>query len=162
MVGAGWLSKASQLSAAGRHSDGMEQMQIIRLPNALGDTNEQLLLGDAVIAPKGRLVFVSGQVSVNDALEVVGTTLQEQMAQCYANVDRVLTQAESSFQHAVQLMMFIHKQCKMDASDLFALITTLNRKYNPDGRPSCTAVYVEALALEGLLLELQVVAVIPD
>lgn len=137
-------------------------MQLVRLPNALGAINETMLLGDAVIAPKGRQVFVSGQVSVDDDLNVVHDTLDAQMAQCYANLDKLLTQAGAEFRNVLQLMMFVHKDAALPGDQLFDIIKRLNLKHNPEGRPSCTAVYVEGLALDGLLMELQAVAVIPD
>ncbi|WP_421717984.1 RidA family protein [Algiphilus sp.] len=131
------------------------------MPNALGKANDDMGLGDAVIVSAPRTLYVSGQVSVNEDLEIVGTTLPEQMRQAYKNVAAVLDQAGARFQDVVQMQMFIDKTAAVKGADFFKIIEDCNREFNPEGRPACTGVFVDSLAIDGLLIEVQVIAAMP-
>lgn len=60
------------------------------------------LAGYSQAVKAGGLIFVSGQVPVDAATgEVVGTTIQEQTAQCLRNIEYILQAADSSLDKAV-------------------------------------------------------------
>jgi 2-iminobutanoate/2-iminopropanoate deaminase len=71
--------------------------EIIRTPEAPGS-----LASYSQAVKAAGLVFVAGQVPFDPATgEVVGTTIQEQTAQCLKNIDTILQAAGSSLDKAV-------------------------------------------------------------
>jgi 2-iminobutanoate/2-iminopropanoate deaminase len=110
---------------------------------------------DAVRA--GELVFVSGCVSVDEEGKVVGVgDVVAQARQVFANIGLCLEAAGASFADVVKVTTFL-----TDIEDR-ARINPVRQEVFGDARPASTLVEVSALVLPELLIEVEVVAVVPS
>ena len=108
------------------------------------------------IAPAGRVVFVSGQVSYDAAGEVVGAgDLAAQTRQVFVNLGAALEAAGSGFDRVLKLTFFVR-----DLSEAaVATIRQARREFLvDDALPASTMVGVAALAKPSLLLEVETYA----
>lgn len=125
------------------------------LPPPLGAYNHVLT------ARPGKLVFVAGQVSVDENGEVVGRgDLAAQTRQTYHNLEQALASAGAGFSDVVKFNTFIKKgealQNYMDARrEVFSSI------YPDADYPAHTLLVIEALVREELLIEVEAVAALP-
>ena len=62
----------------------------------------------------GRLVFVSGQASVNDAGEIVAGTLEAEMRRSFDNVSKILAAAGLGLKHVVQVRSYVSDRNLVD------------------------------------------------
>lgn len=103
----------------------------------------------------GDLVFVSGQASVGPDGTVVGEgDFDAQAAQVFANLAAVLEAAGSSLSKVAKVTIYM-----TDVSH-FPKILDLRAKYFSAPYPADTTVEVTALALPGLMLEIDAIAVV--
>ena len=114
-----------------------------------------------VTATQGKLVFISGQVAFNQKGELVGKgDLRAQTAQVYENLKNALTAAGATFADVIKLNTYV---VNFKANDL-AAIREVRAQYftNAEQMPASTLVGVSALAFEGLLIEIEAVAVVKE
>jgi 2-iminobutanoate/2-iminopropanoate deaminase len=98
-------------------------------------------------------IFVSGQLPVDEAGELVGDgDVARQARQVFHNIGEVLAQARSSLGEIVQLNLFL-----LDISDI-PRIADVRRELFGEHRPASTAVQVAGLLLPGAKLEINAVA----
>jgi enamine deaminase RidA (YjgF/YER057c/UK114 family) len=106
----------------------------------------------------GELLFVSGQVALDESGAVVGLDdPRAQVEQVFANLDRVLAHAGSDLSRLVHLTAFI-----TDASVYPPYAEVKSRLFRDLAAPSSTAVVVTALLHPGLLIEVEAVARITE
>lgn len=98
------------------------------------------------------LVFVSGQVGVNDAGEVVSDDFLTQAQQAFANLEAVLGRAGSGLDRILRVGLFL-----VDQRD-FIHVPDLRARYLTEPYPADTTVIVESLARPGLLFEIDAIA----
>jgi reactive intermediate/imine deaminase len=102
-----------------------------------------------------QVVYVSGQVSVSADGEVVGDgDFEAQVHQVFQNLQTVLTQAGATLDAIVKITIYL--------TDITRLrdFGQLKGRYIEGPQPASTAVEVKALALPGLMLEVEAIAVI--
>ena len=75
----------------------------------------------------GGLVFVSGQGPFDPTGALVGTTIQEQTAQCFRNIEAILNAAGSSLERAVSATFILG-----DESDFAGMNEEWNRWFPVD------------------------------
>ena len=113
----------------------------------------------AVSAQGGRMVFVAGQVPFSKDMQLVGSgDLRAQARQAFQNLSAALVAAGATFADVVKVNTYVvnYKQ-----SDL-ALIGEVRREFfNKENPPASTMVGVQALALDGILIEIEAIAVVP-
>lgn len=104
----------------------------------------------------GRLVFVAGQIALDADGNVVGRgDLKAQTEQVLENVRAALEAAGASFADVIKMNTYVVGL----APEMLPVIREVRSRYFPAERPpASTLVGVTALAFEGLLIEVEVVA----
>ncbi len=101
----------------------------------------------------GNLVFLSGQASINQQREIVGLgDIDAQITQAMANVERALTAAGSGIERIFKITIYLTDMAHFDR------VLAMRKRYFSAPWPSDTTVGVTSLALEGLMVELDVIA----
>jgi 2-iminobutanoate/2-iminopropanoate deaminase len=113
----------------------------------------------AAVVSGGKTIFVSGQVGLNEAGEMVGKDdFQAQAAQVFANLEAVLSAAGAGRANIVKLGMYVVGLNK----ERLQILRSLRDAYvDKDHPPASTLVGVQALFREECLVEIEAVAVIP-
>jgi 2-iminobutanoate/2-iminopropanoate deaminase len=110
---------------------------------------------DAVRA--GRLLFVSGCAPLDDAGRLVGDgDVLTQTRQVLANMREVLAAAGAEFAHVAKVTVFL-----TDVEDR-QTVDIARREFFGSARPASTLVEVSRLAIEGMKVEIECVAVLPS
>jgi len=106
----------------------------------------------------GRVVFISGQVSVDLAGELVGLNdLTAQARQVFTNLKAALAAAGTDFAHVAKLTFYL-----TDASKIAAVRAVRDEFVDAKHPPASTAVEIRRLVREEFLLEVDAVAAVPD
>lgn len=105
----------------------------------------------------GQTLFLAGQVALDENMQVVGSTMAEQATQIWQNVRAVLADAGATLDGIVKINYFVR-----DIRELPAEIEIRTSLFEPDRMPAVTAVQVAALGLPGLMMEVDIIAVLPD
>jgi len=105
----------------------------------------------------GRLLFVSGQVGVDEQWRTVGVDdFEAQARRTFENIEAVLEAGGASFAEVAELTYFL-----VDLDD-FSILDRVRRDYLVAPYPTSTAVEVPRLLDREWLLEISAVAVLPD
>jgi enamine deaminase RidA (YjgF/YER057c/UK114 family) len=130
----------------------MAQSQFLN-PPALGKPNGYT---HVVVVPPARLVYVSGQVALNAAGEVVGKDdLRAQVTQVMENLKTALAAAGASWQDVGKLNYYV---VNLNPEKLSIIREIRNKYISAEHPPASTLVGVTALAREEFLIEVEVVA----
>jgi len=113
-----------------------------------------------VTATSGRMIWISGQVAFNVKGELVGKgDLRAQTTQVYENLKNALAAAGATTADVVKVNTYV---VDFEPADL-AIIREVRGQYFPfENMPASTLVGVQALAFEGLLIEVEVVAMVKE
>jgi 2-iminobutanoate/2-iminopropanoate deaminase len=104
-----------------------------------------------------RLVFVSGQGATDPATgALAGPDVETQTAQCLENVRTILRAAGSDLPYVLRCGVFL-----IDISEFQRMNGVYARVFG-DHRPARTTVQVAALPGEGLRVEIDCIAYVPD
>src|SRR5438105_4533677 len=105
-----------------------------------------------------KLVFISGQVSLNSAGEVVGRgDLGTQARQVFQNLEAALKAAGASFADVTKMTTFIVNYKPEDRD----VIRAARAAYLPaDASPASTLVGVQSLAVADFMIEIEAIAAI--
>lgn len=107
----------------------------------------------------GRLVFVSGQVALDKAGNVVGKgDIAAQLRQVYANLAAALAAAGAAPKDVVKAVTYV---VGYQPSQLAVLREARQAFYGTAEPPASTLVGVQALAREDFLVEIEVFAAVP-
>lgn len=102
-----------------------------------------------------RLLFVAGQIAMDEDGQLVGEgDFEVQTRQVFTNMGRVLELAGMSFDDVVQVGVFM-----TDISQLRTYAQVRDEFVNTATPPASTAIGVNSLALPGLLVEVNAIAV---
>jgi len=113
-----------------------------------------------VTATGGKTVFVAGQVAFDAKGELVGKgDLRAQATQAYENLKAALAAAGATFADVVKMNTYI---VNYKPADLPAIREVRGQFFPQENLPASTLVGVQALALEGLLIEVEAVAVVKE
>lgn len=109
----------------------------------------------SAVVISGDLVFVSGQVALDDHNQLVGENdFRHQAVQCFENLGDVLTRAGTRLDQVVQVTAFIcHREDLADYLDVRALTFP--------GDPPATTTVVADLLDPRFLIEIQAIAHVP-
>lgn len=124
-------------------------------PPALNPTNG---FTHVVAATGGKLIHVSGQVSVDEKAEVVGRgDFRAQVERTFENLNTALAAAGATFRDVVKITYFVVNL----TPDLVPVVREVRRKYlDPDRPPASSLVGVAALVVPDWLVEIEVTAVV--
>lgn len=110
-----------------------------------------------VVSTRGqRTIYISGQVAMDRSGNLVGAgDLRAQATQVFENLKNALAAAGAGFSDVVKLTMFLVNY----KPELRAIIREVRGQYITGNPPASTLVGVQALAVEGWLIEIEAVAV---
>lgn len=108
----------------------------------------------------GKTIWLSGQVSVNDRGEVVGKgDMKAQTRQAFENLQIGLTAVGATFRDVVKMSLYVVGL----KPEHVPLIREVRSQYvSPDRPPASTLVGVSALVGADWLIEIEVIAVVPE
>ena len=108
-----------------------------------------------VDAPASRVVFVSGQVPLDAAGELVGEgDFAAQVRQVFENLTAALAAADATWDDVVKLNYFVR-----DIGEVASLRAIRDEYVNPERPPASTLVEVSRLFRDEVLVEIEAVAV---
>ncbi len=105
----------------------------------------------------GRTIYLAGQVALDEKMQVVGSTMTDQAAQVWTNIRAVLATSGATLDDIVKINYYLR-----DIRELQAEIEIRTSLFDPDRLPAVTAVQVAALGLPGLMMEVDIIAVLSD
>jgi enamine deaminase RidA (YjgF/YER057c/UK114 family) len=147
----GWTADGA---GARRWEDAMVVLQHVVTPEgvAAGRGYSQ------VVAGRGRLVVVSGQVAQDEYGELIGAGDPEAQArQVFENLRRCLAEVGAGFGDVVKLGFFV-----LDVADLPAVRVARDAVIDTSRPPASTAVQVVALFAPGYLIEAEAWALVDE
>jgi enamine deaminase RidA (YjgF/YER057c/UK114 family) len=113
-----------------------------------------------VTATGGKTIYVSGQVSVNERGEVVGKgNLRAQTEQTFQNLQRALAAAGATLADVVKMNLYV---VGLRPEQVPIIREVRSRYVRADRPPASTLVGVAALVGADWLIEIEVIAVVPE
>ena len=121
----------------------------------------QGMYNHAISVSPGKLLFISGQVSIDEKGQLVGLNdFNAQLEQVYQNLGQILKSAGAGFDQVVKFTTYLTRTQDMDA--FYKKRSELYAEIYPDGQyPTNTLVVIEQLAREEWLVEIEAIAAIP-
>jgi enamine deaminase RidA (YjgF/YER057c/UK114 family) len=105
----------------------------------------------------GKLVFVAGQVALNKEMQLVGAgDLRAQARQALQNLVAALASVGATPADVVKITTYV---VNYKSSDVQAIGEARRDVFGRENPPASTLVGVQALAVEGLLIEVEAIAV---
>ena len=105
----------------------------------------------------GDLVYVAGQVGVDDKYNIVSDDITAQARQTFRNIQLALRAAGGDLQDMVSMTVFLTNIER----DFKAFIAVRNEFLKPPALPTSASIGVSTLAFPALKVEIQAVACIP-
>lgn len=112
-----------------------------------------------VVSTGKKMVHCAGQVSMDADLNIVGTTLAEQMDQSFKALGIALAAGGATPADVVRGRIYI---VDYNVGMVPTVIEKTAQFYDPGEPPPSTLLGVQSLALPGLLVEIEVTAVLDD
>lgn len=101
------------------------------------------------------IVFLAGQAPISAQGEVVGAgDFEAQTRQVFENLRTVLEQSGATLESIVKLVVYVTDTTKL------LDYARVKSEYIPGGQPASTAIGVAALALPGMMIEVDATAVL--
>ena len=123
-------------------------IQTDKAPNAIGPYSQ------AVVAPAGSTVYLSGQIGLDPATgDLVSEQVEEQVRQAFNNMSAVIHAAGGSLHSIVKLTLFL-----TDLAD-FGIANTVMSELIPEPFPARSTVQVAALP-KGALFEVEAIIIV--
>jgi len=115
-----------------------------------------------IVAKLGRLVFVAGQVGWDENSEMVGdASFPAQARKAIDNVRVALNEAGATGDDVTHVKYFVVGLTEDRVGELIEALGE-TKVFNHERPPTGTLIGVEKLARDALLIEIEVIAVIPD
>lgn len=111
-----------------------------------------------VVEATGKMVFVAGQIALDKEGKVVGLgDMKAQTRQVLENVTAALAAAGASWKDVVKANTYV---VNLNADSIAAIREVRGDFFPAENPPASTLVGVTALAMDGLLIEIEVTAII--
>jgi reactive intermediate/imine deaminase len=108
------------------------------------------------VSGPARTIYISGQIAFDKEGKLVGQgDMKAQAEQVFKNLQTALTAAGAKFSDVVKMNSYITDMSKVQA------VRDVRARYFGDATPASTFVEVKGLVRPELLLEIEVVAVVP-
>lgn len=104
----------------------------------------------------GRPVYISGQVALDRNGKLAGGDIRSQTRQVFENMRAALAAAGGTLGDVVKLNTYL-----LDITEMPAVREVRNGYFDPGRLPAATAVEVSRLEPDGVLIEIEAVAVLP-
>ncbi len=108
------------------------------------------------VTASGRFAFISGQVGVEEDGSVSDDSAT-QIARAFANLGEIIKAIPASPRDVVDITTY-----HVGLREHFSLVRTEKKKFFGDWDPAWTAIGITDLALEGLILEIRAVVLLPS
>jgi enamine deaminase RidA (YjgF/YER057c/UK114 family) len=120
------------------------------------------LYNHAISASSGRLLFIAGQVPVDENSRSIGAgDFSAQLEQVFKNLGRILESAGTSFENIVKFTTYLTR--RRDLSAFYQKRAEIFADIYPAGHyPTNTLVVIDQLAREEWLVEIEAIASIED
>ena len=113
-----------------------------------------------VTASGGKMIFVAGKVAFNAKRELIGKgDLRAQTTQVYENLKNALAAAGATTADIVKINTYV---VNLKAADFPVLLEVQAKFFPPENPPASTLVGVQALAVDGLLIEIEAIAIVKE
>jgi enamine deaminase RidA (YjgF/YER057c/UK114 family) len=109
------------------------------------------------VTTPGRMIFVSGQIGVGRDGKLVAGDFRAQAMQAFENLQAALAAVGARFEHVVKLNNYL---VELEHQPILREVRA--RYLNMASPPASTSLRVVGFAREGVLLEVEAVAVLPD
>ncbi len=109
------------------------------------------------VVKAGKLLFIAGQVSVDENGKPVGTTMAEQLDRALGNLAIALKSQGADFSHVAKTTYFTTSIAEFSSPDTVAVRT----KHLGNNRPASTLVQIQQLANAQFKVEVEAIAVLP-
>ncbi|UCE30938.1 MAG: RidA family protein [Burkholderiales bacterium] len=106
----------------------------------------------------GRVLFVSGQVALDEAGQVVAGGFAEQTERVFDNLEIALAAGGARFEHIAKMNTYVRD---LTSEKVRAFREIRQRRFGPH-QPASTLVATPALVHEDLMLEVEAIAVVDD
>jgi reactive intermediate/imine deaminase len=125
-----------------------------RLIRAQGLSEPISHYSDAVVA--GKTIYVSGQASLDGQGRLVGAgDVVRQTRQVLENLQTVLRAAGATLDDVVKITVYLKNR------DDRAKVNEVRKEYFKANKPASTLIEINRFAIEGMLIEIDAVAVLP-
>ncbi len=126
-----------------------------------GVARPQGLYNHAISVSSGRLLFIAGQVPIDENNQLVGSgDFNAQMDQVFKNLGYILESADASFDSVVKFTTYLTRS--LDLSAFYEKRAEIFADIYRDGRyPTNTLVVIDQLVREEWLVEIEAVAALP-
>ena len=106
----------------------------------------------------GRTIYIAGQIGMTPDGRLAGGPgdFRAQATQCFENLKAALAAAGAGFEHVVKITNYF-----VDISHLPIFREVRDRYLDTQAPPASTAVQIGKLAMNGLLFEIEAVAIVP-
>ena len=123
-----------------------------------GVAQPQGMYNHAIMVSAGRLMFISGQVAIDEENQLVGLRdFKAQMQQVFKNLGRILDSAGASFENVIKFTTYLTDS--QNLSSFYDIRREIFAGIYPQGRyPANTLVVVDQLARAEWLIEIEVTA----
>ena len=108
------------------------------------------------VTASGRFVFISGQVGVEEDGSV-SDDAAVQIARAFANLGEIVKAIPASPRDVVDITTY-----HVGLREYMSLVSTEKKKFFGDWNPAWTAIGITDLAIEGLILEIRAVVLLPS
>ncbi len=133
-------------------------MSVIRINPVNVWSDDDFPFNQAVVEPEGQRVHLTGQVAWNAEGQIVGMgDAKKQTEYAIDNIEKILAELGGSISDIVSLTTYYVRD-----EDLPAILNVRSRRFEKATGPASTGVKVVSLVDPDLLVELTVIAVIPD
>ena len=124
-------------------------------------TKPQGLYNHAITVSAGKLLFISGQVAIDENNQFIGSgDFNAQMDQVFKNLGHILESADASFNSIVKFTTYLTRT--QDLSAFYEKRAQIFADIYHDGRyPTNTLVVIDQLAREEWLVEIEAIAALP-
>lgn len=141
-----------------KHPEHASERDILTLSNPPGlyDPTPNGYSHVASVRGDARLVFVAGQGGENQEGELA-SDFRAQVRKAFANLETALQSSETEMRNIAKLTVLIVNHTE---ERLAILGEELSRAFGEHPKPTCTLIPVPRLALDGMLFEVEAVAVL--
>ena len=112
----------------------------------------------------GNMIFVGGQISADEHGRPIGVgDIEVQTRNVFENIRKVLREVGADMKDIVKLnTYYVHEEDGEGVQEFWEKMTRVRMEYLPDPGPVGTAVRVRGLAYDGLLIEVEAIAVVDE